>query len=166
MRSRKHLRHKKDDASRRIHYCSICARYFPGLSIWNAHVKGKKHVKKASRRGMSKVEPEYPLDVPGQRFCVLCEQHAPELQWNQHINQRRHKLKEKLAIFKSAVDEAQDDKGGAIVSGEFDFKVVEPSDALRGVSVTGKIEAGEPLARFTLVGFQLGSSGSHATYSP
>ncbi|THV07182.1 RNA helicase [Dendrothele bispora CBS 962.96] len=167
MRSRRHLRRANDDTFGRIHYCSLCSRYFSGLSHWRAHVRSKKHVKKASQQGVPPtIEPEYPLDIPGQRFCVLCEQHVPEPQWQRHTENRRHKSKERYAIFKSAMDEAQDDKNGATVSGEFDFKVVELSDALGGVSVTGKMEATEPLARFTLVKHQLTSSQGRATYSP
>ncbi|THV07183.1 P-loop containing nucleoside triphosphate hydrolase protein [Dendrothele bispora CBS 962.96] len=167
MRSRKHLRRTDNSTSDRIHYCTVCARYFYDSNSWQSHVKSKKHLTKASQRGVShEVEPEYPIDVPGKRFCILCERHVKKSSWKRHDKSSEHESREKFVVFKSAMDEAQGDKNGATVSGEFDFKVVEPSDALEGVSVTGKIEASEPLARFTLVGCQLAPSGGHAAHSP
>ncbi|KAK7439801.1 hypothetical protein VKT23_017376 [Stygiomarasmius scandens] len=167
MRSRRHIQRTENSTQNRFHFCSLCKIHLSGTTGWQQHIKAKKHVKKATQAGLSSnIEPEFPIDIPGHRFCVLCREHVSESLWSRHTEYRRHKSREKHAIFRSAMDEAEEDKNGAVISGEFDFGVVEPSTAAQGVSVTGKMEASEPHCRFTLVEWQLASSKGRAMYSP
>ncbi|KAF5383148.1 hypothetical protein D9615_005012 [Tricholomella constricta] len=79
----------------------------------------------------------------------------------QHVTQEDFEFavaKEQFAAFKVVLDDAEKDKHGILVSGDFDFGVVEVSDAARGRVSGGTIKASNPSARITLVDIQLSSA--------
>lgn len=101
---------------------------------WESHQAGLSHRTAAqSQNTSSLVEPEQIVgDVPGQKFCDLCQRLIAAQFWSRHLQSESHHKKERYAAFKSLLDEAEKDKNGVTVDGVFDFGILEPQDASVG----------------------------------
>ncbi|KAF5356526.1 hypothetical protein D9758_008260 [Tetrapyrgos nigripes] len=168
MKSKRHLKLSSGGVmATQFLLCNLCNKCISGANNWPTHLKTKKHISNASQQRVSpNVQPEIPSTVPGHKFCVVCRFQVANHVWSRHCATRRHISREKYATFRSVLEEAEEDKNGAAVVGDFDFKVIEQSGAANGVTVAGKIESTEPTCRFTLVDSTLASSKGRATYSP
>jgi helicase MOV-10 len=168
MKSKRHLKLSSGGtAVVQFLFCNLCDRCISGANSWRAHLRSKKHVNKAAQQHVSpNIEPEVPSSVPGHQFCIVCRLQVANHVWSGHCASNRHIAKAKYATFRSALEEAEEDKNGAAILGDFDFKVVEKPAAAQGISVTGKIESNEPRCSFTLLEYTLASTKGQATYSP
>ncbi|KAG6909930.1 hypothetical protein DXG01_014452 [Tephrocybe rancida] len=141
--------------------CPLCPdRLIWGPRIWAIHTGSVKHGKRSRAAGVDPlaVVPEKHDDVPRHTFCVTCSTHIPDAHWNSHIKNTRHLQKEQFAAFKVVLEEAEKDKHGVVVTGDFDFGIVEPVAAAKGTSLGGSIMTTNPTSHITLVDFKLGSA--------
>lgn len=163
----KNHRNRVQGESGALVYCSICKKYITGLKNWASHVASRRHGIHASAQHVSpSVEPEEPEIVPGHTLCVVCNRHIPDRFWARHPQQPKHKEKERFAAFRTALDEAEKDKHGVSLSGDFDFKIVETLEAQTGVKRRGTIQSSVPSSHIKIVELKLASSKGTTTSSP
>ncbi|PFH46784.1 hypothetical protein AMATHDRAFT_69038 [Amanita thiersii Skay4041] len=129
-------------------------------SSWNQHIRGIKHTQRAQKSSVpTNVEPRLAMSVPGQIFCELCMVLLKsKKKWNKHLQSDLHKRKEAYVSYKAALDEAEKDKNGIIVEGDFDFGIVDPSQASKGSSVTVTLKTATPNSRVILEAWKFVSS--------
>ncbi|KAF5322682.1 hypothetical protein D9619_001136 [Psilocybe cf. subviscida] len=120
---------------------------------------GKKHAKVARRQGVPlEVTSATPLSTSSSKFCELCRVMVPLNDWNSHLVGRKHKSRETFTRYKSAVEEAEADKNGVSLEGEFDFGFVEPNEAVHGAKRTATVSTTVPKCRCVLTEIRLASS--------
>ncbi|KAI4522633.1 P-loop containing nucleoside triphosphate hydrolase protein [Schizophyllum commune Loenen D] len=109
-------------------FCTICERAIEGeQATWNTHIKASKHKKLAKGRGVDpNIEPDDAPARPGMQACILCRKHLPDAQWQAHVASYQHRVRQEYAKYHSSLEQAERDKNGALIDGEFDFEVVEP----------------------------------------
>ncbi|KAL0572130.1 hypothetical protein V5O48_009828 [Marasmius crinis-equi] len=147
-------------------FCSICEKYVSGTKNWTGHVRSVKHASRAQSQGRNpEVDPEEPEQVPDHQFCSVCNQHIHDRYWARHPSMPRHKDREQFLAFRSVVEEAETDKNGLTVEGDFDFRIVDLASATRGVTLQASVKA-NPTSHATLIGCSLASSKGSRTYSP
>ncbi|KAJ4467007.1 RNA helicase, partial [Lentinula aciculospora] len=148
-------------------FCSICEKYVSGMKNWQVHVSGANHASRATAKNMSPdVPPEEPELVPGHQLCAVCNRHIANRFWARHPKQAQHREREQFLKFTSAVEETEKDKNGVGVTGDFDFKIVEPEEGGSGTVRIGTIQCQVPGTRVTLIDFRLASSKGKPTFSP
>ena len=148
-----------------------------------AHLSGKRHIKKISGRnapshlpgashglataqqGSLAVTGPQSYDVPGSLFCAVCKTNIPREAWARHLAGRRHYAKERFAVYRAALDEAQSDKHGVTVSTNGDFGIVETAATGAARSVALTIENTVPSSRITIVDAKLGSIAATTSLS-
>ncbi|GLB39145.1 putative helicase [Lyophyllum shimeji] len=139
--------------------CPLCQSRQNGRKQWAHHLATFKHNRTCKAAGVDprNVEPEELAEVPRHTFCVTCNVHIQDIYWDRHIRNAKHLEKERFAEFKVVLDEAEKDKHGVVVIGDFDFGIVEVADAARGRTVGGTIKSGNPSSHVALVDIQLAS---------
>ncbi|KAF5356561.1 hypothetical protein D9758_008259 [Tetrapyrgos nigripes] len=163
--TRQHKRREQQGSG--FFFCSLCNKYICGLGFFKQHIASKSHKVKAFKLGVSPtIAPEEPETVPGHQFCVVCNRHIAVGVWSRHCATPQHKGRENYASFQSALDEAEQDKNGITVSGEFDFGIIDGAIAASGKLLSGSIQVSVPTYRATLVGYTLASSKGQQTRSP
>jgi len=106
-----------------------------------------------------------PETLSGKVFCGVCDKQIPSARWASHPQSLEHRRKEGYTAFKTALEEAEKDKHGVVLSEGLDFGIVESADAARGVSRTLIIETTVPSSRVTIKKVSLSSSFT-GTQSP
>ncbi|KAG6825942.1 hypothetical protein H0H92_001791 [Tricholoma furcatifolium] len=96
--------------------------------------------------------------VPRHTFCVTCSVHIQDIYWDRHVKHLKHLEKEQFASFKVVLEEAEKDKHDVVVSGDFDFGIIETPVAAAGATVKGKVATTNPSSKISLVSIQLGSA--------
>lgn len=150
----------------RQYHCTICDTQVYGQKSWNQHVNGKQHCTNAENKGVLPViAPVIPDALPGKSFCGVCDKYIPHALWASHPKSSEHRRKEGYTAFKTALEEAEKDKHGVVLSEGLDFGIVESADAVQGVSHTLTIETTVPSSRVTIKNVSLSSSFT-GTQSP
>lgn len=156
--SKKH--HRKLDGHDGTQYqCTICGTPVVGRKSWDQHLQGKRHRRKAEKKGvLPEVAPAIPEAFPGKVFCGICDKQIPEGLWPSHPQSPGHRRKQGYTAFKTALEEAEKDKHGIVLSEGLDFGIMENADAARGVLRTLTIESTVPSSRVTIKTVSLSSS--------
>ncbi|KAG0707889.1 RNA helicase [Suillus ampliporus] len=155
--SKKHRRKLAGHDGHQYH-CSICGTFVYGPKSWGQHVQGKRHCRNAKNKGVSpEVAPAVPEALPGNVFCGVCDKQIPQAFWDSHPRSLEHRRKEGYTAFKTALEEAEKDKHGIVISEGLDFGIVESADAAQGVSRTLTIETTVPSSRVTIKKVSLSS---------
>ncbi|KAG6853379.1 hypothetical protein C0991_004840 [Blastosporella zonata] len=116
--------------------CTLCRGHLTGRSGWNTHLRSWKHIRRAKTASVdpNTVLPEELAEVPRHTFCVTCNVHIQDIYWSNHLKVLKHRQKESYASFKVVLEEAEKDKQGISVIGDFDFGFVEPGGHKRRVA--------------------------------
>ena len=164
-----HPRHKKiaSGLSTTLVRCPICNRYMDSGSCWSDHVRGSQHISRAKALGISAtVEPAKPVAaVPGFKFCATCNNHVPENQWGHHARSKRHTSRLRYSQYQLVIEEAEKDKNGVSISGDFDFDIVESGTASNGVKRTGSIRTNSTSQIKLVEVYLVSSKGTNRTSS-
>lgn len=148
-------------------YCAVCQKYVSGMKNWVQHIASPRHIAVAAQRGLpSDVDPEEPEYIPGHTLCSTCNSHIPDRNWPRHHLTPKHKDREQFVSFRSALDEAEKDKHGISVSGNFDFGIVDGPIAQSGVIIRSTIHNATPSSKVSLVSMTLASDKGSRTQSP
>lgn len=139
--------------------CPLCRVSVYGPVSWNQHVTGGPHQREAALQGVpAHVEPEGAGDIYGQMYCGLCDRHIPTYLWSSHAQGAAHRQKERVAAYKTALNEAEKNKHGVTVSEGINFRVVDVADARNGVSLHFTVDTTIPASRVSLMGYKLSMS--------
>lgn len=156
--SKKHRRKLAGHDGSQYH-CTTCDTIISGHKSWGQHVQGKRHRRNAQNQdALPEVAPAIPEAFPGRVFCGVCDKHIPERLWPSHPQSLDHRRKEGYTAFKTALEEAEKDKHGIVLSEGLDFGIIENVDAARGVLRTLTIESTVPSSRITIKKVSLSSS--------
>ncbi|KAG6877586.1 hypothetical protein C0993_005916 [Termitomyces sp. T159_Od127] len=164
-KSRAHL--NKISGQSLVYQCPLCKRHFSGRSGWNAHVRSLKHLRLTKSKGVdpNAVIPVELNQVPQHTFCITCSVHIQDIYWDNHLRNPKHREKEQFATFKIVLEEAEKDKQGVSITGDFDFGFVEPNGST-GRVVEGAITINNPTSHIQLVNISLASAkGTNPTSS-
>ncbi|KAG6857049.1 hypothetical protein H0H87_010405 [Tephrocybe sp. NHM501043] len=158
-KSRVHL--NKTGGQSLVLKCPIChIGRVHGRKGWNSHIGSWKHIKVARKAGVdpNAVVPEELAEVPRYTFCVTCNVHIQDEYWNNHLRNMKHLEKERFASFKVVLEEAEKDKQGISIRGDFNFGFVDPGNNKMRRVVDGTVITNNPSSRIILVDIQLASS--------
>lgn len=103
--------------------CSICDRIMGG-GAWNDHINGRLHAQQASLQGVSPVVEPVEDTPPGFRHCNVCRKDIIISRWDAHVSSPVHRACADYAIYHSALEDAEQDRNGVVIEGEYDFDVV------------------------------------------
>ncbi len=145
--------------------CYLCDSHHLCQATFDDHIKSSLHIRQAKKAG---VDPNIPGQhqsnvapsdvVPGHRLCTFCNEQISEQAWHRHVATAKHKIKELLASYTAALEQAERDKHGVTVNGDLDFKVVKIATARKGVRIYARIKTTVPSADIKLISSQLASS--------
>ncbi|KAG2071488.1 P-loop containing nucleoside triphosphate hydrolase protein [Suillus decipiens] len=156
--SKKHRRKLAGHDGSQYH-CTTCNALISGHKSWGQHIRGKRHLRHAQNRDvLPEVAPAIPDAFPGRVFCGVCDKQILERLWPSHPQSLEHRRKEGYTAFKTALEEAEKDKHGIVLSEGLDFGIIENADAARGVLRTLTIESTVPSSRITVKKVSLSSS--------
>jgi helicase MOV-10 len=140
------------------YYCSVCKTNVPSAN-WDQHIGGLKHLDRARLDNVApNVEPLQGSDVGRQRYCNICKVATQDRHWELHQRSAKHLMREKYALYRAALDEAEKDKNGVVVEGNFDFDFVDPALAAVGVHSTIFLKTATPNLRVRLISLNRVSS--------
>lgn len=164
--TKQHLNKVQGESGALLH-CSVCQKYVSGMKNWIQHVASPRHAAVAAQTGRQPdVVPEEPEYVPGHTLCATCNSHIPDRNWPRHHLTPKHKDREQFVSFRSALDEAEKDKNGVSVLGEFDFGIVDGPVAKSGVTIQSTIKNTTPSSKVSVVSMTLASDKGSRTLSP
>ncbi|KAJ7484319.1 P-loop containing nucleoside triphosphate hydrolase protein [Mycena latifolia] len=164
--TKQHLNKIQGESGAMLH-CTVCQKYVSGMKNWIQHVASARHASMANERGLRPdVAPEEPEHVPGHTLCATCNSHIPDRNWTRHHLTPKHRDREQFISFRAALDEAEKDKHGVSVSGDFDFGVIDGPAAKSGVVVRPTIYNATPSSKVVLVSITLASDKGIRTQSP
>jgi len=150
-----------------ILHCPLCRISVCGHSGWNAHLRSRSHAHSACQNGVnpSAVTPEDVQRIANHTLCVTCQEHIRDRYWDRHVRSQKHLEKERFATFQVVLDDAEKNKNGVTLEGDFDFGFVDLAETSVGKVVRGTIST-SLTAHITLVDIQLASTkGSAPTYT-
>ena len=166
--SKEHL--DKIRGESQILHCPLCRTSVCGHSGWNAHLRSRSHVHRARQNGVdpSAVVPEEMQRIMNHTLCVTCQEHIRDRYWDRHVKSQKHLEKERFASFQVALNDAEKNKNGVTLEGNFDFGFVDLAETSIRKVVRGTISSSIPTARIMLVDIQLasakGSASAHTGY--
>jgi helicase MOV-10 len=148
-------------------YYPVCQKYITGMKSWAEHVGSTRHSAVAATKRMSpEVQPEEADYIAGHTLCATCNVHIPDRYWPRHHLTPRHTARGQFIIFRTVLDEAEKDKNGITVSGDFDFGVVDGPAAKSGVLRRSTIKNTTPSSQVSLLSITLASQKGRKTQSP
>ncbi|KAF9057246.1 P-loop containing nucleoside triphosphate hydrolase protein [Panaeolus papilionaceus] len=169
-RTKKHQKRAAASQSGRYLYgsahCTICN---TNVSVaWDSHVRSTKHQKKAKSLTVSPdIDPSEPKPTATLSVCSTCNCTVRAVDWNNHLAGRLHAARIRFTSYQTALQNAEMDRGSVTITGEFDFKFVDPLLAKAGVQKEGCIAISEANARVFLRDVKLASKqGSVVGSSP
>ncbi|KAJ7746485.1 P-loop containing nucleoside triphosphate hydrolase protein [Mycena maculata] len=163
--SKQHLNKAQGESGAMLH-CPVCKKYVSGMKNWTQHVGGARHAARAAENGLQPgVDPEVPENVPGHTLCSTCSSHIPDRNWTRHHFTPKHMERERFVSFRAALDEAERDKNGVSVSGNFDFGIVEGRAAKSGIEIHPTISNVTPSSKISLISITLSSEKGSKTKS-
>lgn len=141
-------------------HCHICeVNITGGDKAWTQHIKGKRHLEKASSKGVPpEVDPQIPIETATGFYCDFCQCIVPKHFWKAHINSRKHKSRETFSSYKVALEEAAMDKHDLVVEGQFDFDIVDLDIARSGKQNVVIIKTAVPASKCALIDMKLASN--------
>ncbi|KAJ7512385.1 P-loop containing nucleoside triphosphate hydrolase protein [Mycena galericulata] len=164
--SKQHLNRVQGESGAMLH-CPVCQKHVSGMKNWGQHVTSGRHATRAAQSGLQPdVDPEVAENVPGHTLCSTCNSHIPDRNWARHHLTPKHKDREQFVSFRTALDEAERDKHGLSVSGNFDFGIVEGPTAKSGIETRPTIHNATPSSKISLVSVTLASTKGSKTPSP
>ncbi|TDL24456.1 P-loop containing nucleoside triphosphate hydrolase protein [Rickenella mellea] len=108
--------------------CTVCKLTLASADHYPVHSQGRRHLKALKSQGSANDPgPEEVDTYPGATFCNICDIWAPDNSFSYHLNSRRHKKSMAYVAIKSAVNGAEKNKNGVIVSDEdgLDFGILD-----------------------------------------
>ncbi|KAG6850077.1 hypothetical protein H0H93_001427 [Arthromyces matolae] len=136
--------------------CDTCSFLCLSDEEMTEHMGSEAHSKKKSEKTPTHDNAEA-LEVPGSTLCVACNLQIKNIYWNVHLRNPEHLKKDVFSGFKVALEEAEQDKHGVVIRGDFDFGVVAAHS--RGVVALGSIVTGNTASsRVTLLEARLASA--------
>ncbi|TFK28524.1 RNA helicase [Coprinopsis marcescibilis] len=126
---------------------------------WDSHVNGQKHRRVAFLKGVSpfQVEPQEASSVGRFTFCNVCKMQIRTVNWGNHITKsQKHLGREAFLSYRSALDEAENDKNGLTVEGGGDLGYLDPSN-LSATSFIVNIKSTLPFGKSVLLSANLAS---------
>ncbi|KAJ7154602.1 P-loop containing nucleoside triphosphate hydrolase protein [Mycena filopes] len=164
--TKQHLNKVQGEFGAMLH-CSVCRKYVSGMKNWVQHVRSGRHAAMAEERRIEpNVLPEEPETVPGHTLCSICNSHIPNAHWPRHHLTPKHKDREQFVSFRAALNEAEKDKHGISVTGDFDFGIVDLATAKFGFTVHPIILNTTPSSKVSIVSLSLASDKGTKTVSP
>jgi helicase MOV-10 len=164
--TKQHLNKLQGETGAMLH-CTVCQKYIPGMKNWVVHVAGARHAAVAAARGLRRdVVPEEPEYISGHTLCSTCNSHISDRYWPRHHLTPKHKAREQFISFRAALDEAEKDKHGVSVAGNFDFGIVEPAAAKSRLVIRPTIHNATPSSKVLLISITLASDKGSRTQSP
>ncbi|KIY47324.1 P-loop containing nucleoside triphosphate hydrolase protein [Fistulina hepatica ATCC 64428] len=161
--SKQHINRTKGETGMLL-FCPVCEKYVPGFKNWKVHVESAKHAKVACQKGLpADVRPEEPDDVAGHEYCTTCRRHVPQRLWAKHPSTPVHSKKAQFARYRSALDEAEQDKHGVVIEGECDFGVLSIADGEKGQTKRLSVRLTAPV-KVSIVGFIFASHRGGISY--
>ncbi|KAJ8688713.1 hypothetical protein PTI98_013472 [Pleurotus ostreatus] len=156
LNSKQHIRRVRGETSA-VLFCPLCQRYISGTRLnWEQHVAGIAHRTQAVRQGIvENIEPQVADEVLAHTLCVVCNRQILTRSWPQHIQAMRHKDKERFLSYRTAMDEAERDKNGVVVSGSLAFDVIDSHAAADGRALSLSVENGNQLSFISIVGLKV-----------
>jgi helicase MOV-10 len=138
-------------------HCNICQRSIVGgPQQWAAHVGSQKHRKLAATQQVdADVERQDGASTEKQEFCSLCQVSVWKSAWSRHLERPGHVQREKSKV---ALDEAEKDKNGISVEGDFSFDIVDPTTAGNGIQSTVTVTTSLPFSKTILAEVNMASS--------
>ncbi|KAF8217659.1 P-loop containing nucleoside triphosphate hydrolase protein [Mycena galopus ATCC 62051] len=150
-----------------ILFCSTCQKHIPGTKHWRIHIDTARHKTQAKRKGLSAAaDPEEVESVPGHTLCGTCNTHIQNSHWDRHQSTAKHLARESFVSFRTALDEAERDKNGLSLVGNFDFGIVDGPTAKSGVTIHPTIKNTTPSSKISIVSMTLASDKGSRTQSP
>ncbi|KAJ6469382.1 P-loop containing nucleoside triphosphate hydrolase protein [Mycena sanguinolenta] len=150
-----------------ILFCLACQKYVSGTKSWALHIAYARHKKHAKRRGLSAdAAPEEVDSVPGHTLCATCNIHIPNNNWERHQSNKKHLARERFVSFRTALDEAERDKNGLSIVGNFDMGIVDGAAAKSGITLYSTIENTTPSSKISIISMTLASDKGSRTNSP
>ncbi|KAJ7034547.1 P-loop containing nucleoside triphosphate hydrolase protein [Mycena alexandri] len=164
--SKQHINKVQGESGATLH-CPLCQKYVSGMKNWVQHARSGRHVAIAVQLHLDpNVVPEEPESMPGHTLCSICNSHIPDRNWARHHLTPKHKDREQFISFRAALDEAEKDKHGVSVAGNFDFEIVDLPSAKSGVNIHCTISNTTPSSKVTIVSLSLASDKGSRTSSP
>ncbi|KAJ7255409.1 P-loop containing nucleoside triphosphate hydrolase protein [Mycena rebaudengoi] len=164
--SMQHLKKVRGETGVMLYY-PVCQKYITGMKSWAEHVGSTRHSAVAATKRMSpEVQPEEADYIAGHTLCATCNVHIPDRYWPRHHLTPRHTARGQFIIFRTVLDEAEKDKNGITVSGDFDFGVVDGPAAKSGVLRRSTIKNTTPSSQVSLLSITLASQKGRKTQSP
>lgn len=151
-----------------VSHCSVCiANITGGEKGWDVHIKGKRHTSNVIIKGVSaETLPQAATTTTKNTFCDLCQSMVYNPHWNAHIKSDRHQSRESFTRYRSALEDAEADKNGVTIEGNFDFDFVDPATAQGGVHTYVSIITSAVHSRCVLSELRLASSQGTRTIIP
>ncbi|KAJ7222059.1 P-loop containing nucleoside triphosphate hydrolase protein [Mycena haematopus] len=142
-----------------ILFCSACRKHVSGTKNWVTHIAAARHKENSKQQGLpADADPEEVESIPGHTLCATCNAHIPNRSWDRHQSSSvKHLAREKFVSFRTALDEAERDKNGLAVAGNFDFGIVEGSAAKSGITIHPTIKNTTPFSKISIVSMTLAS---------
>jgi helicase MOV-10 len=150
-----------------LFFCSPCQKHVSGTKNWTQHVAAARHKAQAKLKGLSAdVDPEEVESVPGHTLCSTCNTHIHNNYWERHQSAPKHLARQRFVSFRTALDEAERDKNGLSIVGDFDFGIVDGPAAKSGKTIRPTIKNLTPSSKISIVSMTLASDKGSKTQSP
>ncbi|KAK7046911.1 Rna helicase [Favolaschia claudopus] len=164
--TRRHLAKARGECGAFL-FCSPCGKYVSGRNLWQSHVHTKKHKAKCESKGVPPdADPEEAEYVPNYTLCPTCNIHIQNEHWDRHLSTPKHLARQRFVSFQAALDEAERDKNGISIVGDFDFGIVDVSAAKSGMTISPTIKNATPSSKISLISMTLVSAKGVQTKSP
>jgi helicase MOV-10 len=164
--SKRHLKNARGESGGVV-FCPACQKHISGRENWVGHAATTRHKKIVAQMGLSlNIDPEEVESVPSHTLCSTCNTHIQDIFWSHHQITPRHKARERFISFQTALDEAERDKHGVSVLGNFDFGIVDRATAKSGITVRPTIKNTMPSSKVSIVSMTLASDKGSWTQSP
>jgi len=151
--------HKKVTDASTLFHCPICKVNVTGQRCWLEHVSGRRHQNEANRISAStNVQPVEADSAPGQVLCSICNKLIPERFWAKHPRSGGHLNKVRFMEYKAVLEEAEKDKHGVILTGDWDLGIVDVPSAQHGLVTHPIIKNSIPSSQIVVVGLKFASS--------
>ncbi|KAJ7323066.1 P-loop containing nucleoside triphosphate hydrolase protein [Mycena albidolilacea] len=148
-------------------FCSPCQKHVSGTKNWAQHVAAARHKAEAKLKGLpADADPEEVESVPGRTLCSTCNIHIHNNDWERHQSAAKHLARQRFVSFRTALDEAERDKNGLSIVGDFDFGIVDGPAAKSGKTIRPTIKNLTPSSKISIVSMTLASDKGSKTQSP
>ncbi|TDL24445.1 P-loop containing nucleoside triphosphate hydrolase protein [Rickenella mellea] len=113
--------------------CTICPVNLSNVTLYEQHARGRRHRLALEQQGLDDHDDPGPeeLEVPPHtNHCEICDTNIPLIYWQKHLKGLRHSQAQGFVVLESALEEAERDKNGIVVSEGPDFGLLEWTDTV------------------------------------